>query len=121
MGWARVIGAWYLAVALLPAAYAVWLTKPLSGGHVVGSALLGIPALGLIVFPRLFIRGTILVVGLLVGWSLPIVVISEPRWAGLIAGILLIVPLIFLIGIRRRLLKAAAQARISEHLADTGH
>jgi len=78
--------------------------------------LLGLPALGVVLAPPIFLRSCITVVCLITGLSLPLSLASGPRWAALLGFAMLVVPLVPLIGIRRRMYKAAAQERLSKHL-----
>ena len=118
LGWARVIGGWYLAIALAPLIPMLSMAQPPGGGTVVGCALLGVPALGLVVAPRRFIRLTIAMVSLLVGLSLPVSLATSQRWVALVGFGLLAVPLAVLIGIRRRMLVADDRDRVRERLDD---
>ena len=71
--------------------------------------------------PRTFIRSTILVVGLLIGFSLPISLAIGPRWVAMAGFGLLLVPLVLLVGIRRRMLEAAFQSRLRERMDEMVH
>lgn len=109
------IGIWYLLLSVAPIVLQTPGDRPVG---LLGSFLLGGPALGLMIAPERFIRLMITVACFMGGLALPVALVSGSQSSAWLGFALIVAPVLLLVGARRRLFSERSRLCLAELQAE---